>query len=539
MRYHISNLAFRKLCILGFLAVGASTCLAADRKPNVILIVAESAGNASKPSDGPARANMEALAKIGVTFADAFAASCEAEPSNLALLSGRYPQRFGFDAPPTGDAAKGGLDPAPPTIAQYLKDAGYVTAAFGDANLGGQPPHGFDEVKSAAAGESAKDAASSASAFIDHHTTDSFFAYLAVPGDGAQVDEAAGTLFGKLREHSLEENTLIIFVNDEHPTHWTLMDPGIRAPFVVSWQGKIPGGQTFDQSVSQLDLAPTILAAAGVAPNPDWHFDGTNLLPLLQGQSKTVPEETLYWRLGPQYAVQQGDWKLVKAGASIPPRLYYLQNDPVEQLDLFKQQGARDKELQSLWDTWNAANQPPRWVDARWNGPANENGAVAGNGGAKRNAFGPWKSGDSFAGNKAPAIAGKELEISAQIDAKGADGVIISQGASGNGFAIYITGGKPAFAVREKKNLTAIIAKEALGTGHFEVKATLGAEGAMTLSIDGKQVAEGKAPGLVPAQPRAGLFVGKSGAGAVGDYQTPGEFVGQISDVRIKITGSE
>ena len=102
------------------------------------------------------------------------------------------------------------------------------------------------------------------------------------------------------------------------------------------------------------------------------------------------------------------------------------------------------------------------------------------------------------------------------------------------GYAIYLTGGKLAFAVRESKKLTAIIAKEPLGKGHFAVKATLNSDGAMALSVNGKQVAEGKAAGLIRPQPGNGLSVGDTLRNAVGDYASPNPFKGKVENVRVK-----
>ena len=42
--------------------------------------------------------------------------------------------------------------------------------------------------------------------------------------------------------------------------------------------------------------------------------------------------------------------------------------DPGETRDLAKDNPAKVRELQALWDAWNAANEPPRWIDKRWNG---------------------------------------------------------------------------------------------------------------------------------------------------------------------------
>ena len=74
-----------------------------------------------------------------------------------------------------------------------------------------------------------------------------------------------------------------------------------------------------------------------------------------------------------------------------------------------------------------------------------------------------------------------------------------------------------------------------IASGRFSVEATLHGDGAMALSVDGKKVAEGKAPGgLIMEQPKAGLFVGATGKAVVGDYTAPFTFAGKISNVRVK-----
>ena len=120
----------------------------------------------------------------------------------------------------------------------------------------------------------------------------------------------------------------------------------------------------------------------------------------------------------------------------------------------------------------------------------------------------------------------------------GSEGVIVSQGGAGRGYAIYLTHGKLAFAVRENGALTAITAKDPLGKGHWPVRATLHEDGAMALLVDGKQVAEGKAHGLIQGQPKAGLSVGSALQAAVGDYATPNAFQGKVANVQIKATAA-
>src|SRR5262249_31687653 len=47
---------------------------------------------------------------------------------------------------------------------------------------------------------------------------------------------------------------------------------------------------------------------------PDWKLDGVDLMPYLTGKVKDPPHPVLYWRVGEQWAVPQGDFKLLASG---------------------------------------------------------------------------------------------------------------------------------------------------------------------------------------------------------------------------------
>lgn len=195
----------------------------------------------------------------------------------------------------------------------------------------------------------------------------------------SEADDAVGAILAKLRELKLEENTLVFLVSDNggasplaemnglRGRKWLLWEGGIRVTWLAQWKGRIPAGRVLDTPVIQLDILPTALAAAGGTPQPEWKLDGTNLLPLLEGKTDKLDRDALYWRFGVQYAVRQGDWKLVKAGLSQPVQLFNLKDDRNEKNDLAAAQPEKAKSLQSLWDAWNARNLPPRWEDPRWN----------------------------------------------------------------------------------------------------------------------------------------------------------------------------
>jgi len=200
-----------------------------------------------------------------------------------------------------------------------------------------------------------------------------------------EADDAIGTILAKLRELKLEENTLIFLISDNGGANplaemdglrgrkWLLWEGGIRVSWLAQWKGHIPAGRVISTPVIQLDVLPTALAAAGSTTQPEWKLDGTNILPLLEGKTDKLDRDTLYWRFGVQYAVRQGDWKLVKAGLTQPIQLFNLKDDRNEKNDLASTNPDKVKGLQTLWDAWNANNVPPRWEDKRWNDGNNKN----------------------------------------------------------------------------------------------------------------------------------------------------------------------
>ena len=218
------------------------------------------------------------------------------------------------------------------------------------------------------------------------------------------MDDAVGRVLDTLRTAKLEEDTLIFFFSDNGgPTmpgttingsnnaplrgsKRTTLEGGVRVPFVVQWKGKLPAGKVYDKPVIQVDILPTALAAANVdgslrEPNDRSRsdrptLDGVNLLPYLTAQNSGTPHDTLYWRFGAQMAIRHGDWKLVRydhaadsgeksnkkaKGPVAKPHLYNLADDIGEADDLATKQPDKLKELQAVWDRWNAQLVKPLW----------------------------------------------------------------------------------------------------------------------------------------------------------------------------------
>jgi hypothetical protein len=309
-----------------------------------------------------------------------------------------------------------------------------------------------------------------------------------------------------------------------------MLEGGSRVPFIASWPASTPKGKVSQDIVSFADPYTTFAEIAGVKPPEGFKTDGHSIAPQLHGE-QGKPRDWAYVQLDGHWYVREPGFKMNEAH-----ELFNMSDAPfVEKLvaaaDDTPESKAARKRLTAILEDLNPAGGK---TDKGGQAPRNRQVARG-----SATATGPWKSGDSLPGAQAPAIGGKTLEITAEIDPAGSDGVIVTQGGGNRGYAIYLKEGKITFAVRRGGTLTTISAKKPIGSGHFTVKATLGAGGAMSLFVDGKEVAEGKAGGLIGQQPNGGLWVGDSGRGAVGDYSAPNPFKGKVANVRVKAGGGQ
>jgi arylsulfatase len=154
-------------------------------------------------------------------------------------------------------------------------------------------------------------------------------------------DKNVGSILDELDELGIAENTIVIYGTDNgpHMNAWpdSAMTPfrsekntgwegGFRVPFMVRWPDKIRAGTVSNAIMSNLDWAPTLLAAAG-EPNVKEkllegyesagkkfkvHLDGYNFLPYLTGQETTSPRiEYFYFSDdGDLLALRYGNWKV-------------------------------------------------------------------------------------------------------------------------------------------------------------------------------------------------------------------------------------
>jgi arylsulfatase A-like enzyme len=133
----------------------------AARRPDVIIVLTDQQRADAFGAAGAADLHtpvMDRLARQGVLFTRAFAATPQCSPSRAALLTGRYPHRTGVMGNTAGEGGRrgpaarspsagmsGALDRSLPTLGRIFSAAGYETAYFGKWHLGGRPgEYGFE-----------------------------------------------------------------------------------------------------------------------------------------------------------------------------------------------------------------------------------------------------------------------------------------------------------------------------------------------------------------------------------------------------------
>lgn len=218
-------------------------------------------------------------------------------------------------------------------------------------------------------------------------------------GDGSQrrlflsvleaMDRQLGRLFEHVRERpELRDNTLILLCSDNGPepgagdagpfrgSKATLFEGGLRSPLVVWGPGLLvpeAAGTTNSRSVfSTMDLAPSLLALAGVKTPAEVEFDGEDLGGVLLGKESASRRGPLLWRRPPDrkslrgtgplpdLAVRDGEWKLLCDYDGGRPQLHHLPTDPGERENLAASKPEITGRLTAMVTRWHAALPPDK-----------------------------------------------------------------------------------------------------------------------------------------------------------------------------------
>ena len=184
------------------------------------------------------------------------------------------------------------------------------------------------------------------------------------------LDAGIGRVLASIEGKGVRDNTLVIFTYDHGGRELvrnaplfhgfaTLWEGGIRVPLIIRWPSRLGGSRVSAQPTIHMDLAATILAAAGVEPDAAGKLDGINLVPLLTGRTPPF-DRAFFWRLAipgrEQKAVRRGRWKLILDGNT--PLLFDVTEDLSERHDLRYAQPAIVNDLRSVLNAWEKELPP-------------------------------------------------------------------------------------------------------------------------------------------------------------------------------------
>ena len=470
---------------------GTATLPVQKRPPNIVVILADDLGindvsthGGGYTADGVPTPHIDSIAKEGVRFDQGYAGAAVCTVSRAALMTGRYPWRFGVEFTPTpgalarvasalyanasrlypvridkekAAASKSfndlGMPASEITVAEALKARGYHTMHIGKWHLGSTPDmrpnnQGFDETLFMESGlhlpENSPNVVNSKQDFdpidkflwpnmrfgvsynagkwfepakylADYYTDEAvtaikrnknqpFFLYLAhwgvhTPLQASKadydalpqitdhrrrvyaamvksIDRCVGRVLQTLRDEGLEENTIVVFTSDNGAPGYiglpdvnkpyrgwklTQFEGGLRVPYVAKWPGRIAAGTHYKAPISNIDIMPTVVAAAGGKMPADRAIDGVNLLPFLSASPSQQAPRPLYWRDGPYRAMRDQDWKLIVSESPQKDWLFNLSNDPTEKNNLALQQPEKLAHMKAQQAAHHAQMPPSQW----------------------------------------------------------------------------------------------------------------------------------------------------------------------------------
>jgi len=169
----------------------------------------------------------------------------------------------------------------------------------------------------------------------------------------ASLDRNIGRTLDYLDKYNLTNNTIVIYLSDqgfylgEHgwfDKRW-MYEESFRTPMVMRYPGVIKPGTVSNNFVMNLDIAPTVLNAAGVKIPAD--MQGESFLPLLTNK-QAKGRDAIYYHyyengehsVSPHFGVKTSRYKLIRFYKRVNSwELYDLEKDPNEMHNLFGEKG--------------------------------------------------------------------------------------------------------------------------------------------------------------------------------------------------------
>jgi len=417
------------------LAAGTAAPAQRPPRPNIVVFLSDDMGSAQPGFTGGTETptpHIDSIARDGVRLTQ-FYVQPVCTPTRGCMMTGRYPWKTGTETRPNANATWGMLKDER-TIAEALREAGYSTWMCGKWHLGEwQTAHlptsrGFDH-HYGHYGAAIDSFTHTRGGVLDWHRNREpviepgystflladeairligkqdpakpFYLYLpfnAVHGPhmappevvkkyehlgryAAQraqlecMDLAIGRVLRAIRDKGIEENTLVLFTNDNGGPAGAPNGPyrngksahhegGIRVPAAIRFPGRIRAGSATNALLHVTDLFPTFCRLAGARAAGELPLDGKDAWTAIASGGASPRDEIVSSR----DVIRMGDWKLIEEGASYynwgpePLQLYNIAEDPYEKRNLAADQPATVARLRErlAWHRRHIREEEPK-----------------------------------------------------------------------------------------------------------------------------------------------------------------------------------
>jgi arylsulfatase A-like enzyme len=193
------------------------------------------------------------------------------------------------------------------------------------------------------------------------------------------LDINVGRVLQALEANGLASNTIVVFTSDNGGERFSnmwpfsgmkheLLEGGLRVRVITRWPGRVAAGSVSDQVMITMDWMPTLLAAAGTAPDAAYPTDGEDLGPIITGRAARHLRK-LYWRYkaGSQRAMRDGNWKYLRIAGN--EFLFDVVEDPRERANFKDQKKDVFDRLKGDWEAWNGTMLEERSRPATYSHP--------------------------------------------------------------------------------------------------------------------------------------------------------------------------
>ncbi|HCL29078.1 MAG TPA: sulfatase [Candidatus Latescibacteria bacterium] len=227
--------------------------------------------------------------------------------------------------------------------------------------------------------------------------TDADYVTAQYDGAVAYMDAAIQRLLTRIDELGLSDDTLVVLNGDHGETlyehdcwfdHHGMYENTLHVPLILRLPGKLPAGHRVSGTSLHQDLVPTMLQLMGVKPRQKIDFDGTSLLPLVDGKkasnySDFYITECTWMR---KHGWRTPEWKLIVAlepDFHFKPEveLYNLVQDPLELKNLANKEKGVTAALRERLQNWVAKREAetgrtnPMATNLNWHGNSSHEGA--------------------------------------------------------------------------------------------------------------------------------------------------------------------